>query len=365
MPGEQPPSEEELRAAQEFQAEADVEQEVEPIIEHREGQNVVERLRDNVWLLRHEGPRGLRNQEARNPVSVVFRRGAELFITDPGTSGLSGSKNRNLEWLESEQDADVKGVLLTHSHPDHIGNLQNVSDEADPIYLHPRAYWSLRSPKVLLRGERVLTRPDSHPSKFKQVGYELLGEKIYGKGLKGTKKRTEANPEGRYLPLPEEPLQFDGYTVETIHTPGHTRGEVSFWIPENRILVGGDLVPNTRLGRDNIPSLYMPECNVYDALESLEKMRDLKARLFIPAHGDPIRGEEEIRERFQGMIELLQTLVDRTRSAQTENPHWGEMDVARWVFNHPDIPEGLRGSLIFGDIEKKSIVHSVMRDEKK
>lgn len=353
MPGEHSPSEEEIQAAAKFQTEeGGVDR-----VEHREGKEVIERLRENAWLIRKEG--------SRNPVTVAFRRGKELFVTDPGTAAASGGKNRNLEWLKSETETAVGGVMLTHSHPDHIGNLPNMAGEEVPIFVHPKGYWSLRSPKVLIRGERMMTRPDSHPSKLTQVGYEKLGRMLYGPGMKGVKKRTEHNPEGRYLPFPEGPMEFEGYSVEVIPTPGHTRGEVCFWIPEDRILVGGDLVPNTKIGRDNVPSLYMPECNIYDALSSLEKMRDLKPAVFIPAHGEPMWSEDEIETRFSGMIDLLQRFIDRVHEIHTEHPDWKDQQIAKAMFDDPELPKGLHGMRVFGAIERKSIVHSVLRDASK
>lgn len=321
-------------------------------LETLEGKDTVEKLRDNVWLLHKEG--------SMNPVTVVFRRGKELLITDPGTAIVSGGKNNDLHKLEKALGANVAGVLLTHSHPDHIGNLPNMANADIPVYAHPKAFWSLRTPKVLLRGERVLTRPDPHPSELKRRLFERLGPLLYGPGFGGMKMHGKEKEQGGYRTFPDGPIHFDGFTVDVVETPGHTRGEVCFWIPESKILVGGDLVPNSGTGRDQIPSLYMPECNVYDSLASLEKMRSLGAELFVPAHGEPIQSAKEIHRRLSDMIHLLKKTIARIQEVHTDSPKKSEIEIAKEVFADPAYPQnGMR----FGMIEKKSIVHSVLRDE--
>lgn len=343
------------------------------IAEQIEGKETVEQIREGVWLLRKEG--------SVNPVTVVFRRSDELLVTDPGVSWKSKEKNRDLRRLEGTLKARVSGVLLTHSHPDHIGNLPEITDDTTPVFVHPKGFWSLRSPEKLLRAENVLARKGEAPQLFPNILaekiYPLVMKASYGMKLRGMKqagetvhRKTDAEgaietipiKEGgrRYQRFPEEPMQFDGYTVEVAETPGHTPGEVSFWIPEDRILVGGDLIPNTHFGRDEIASLYMPEANIYEAIVSLEKIRDLKPALFIPTHGEPIRSAEKIQERVEHMLSILHDVVERVNAIRTERPDVTVKELADEVFaDDPRFPKTSK----FGPIEKRTIVMSVLRDK--
>lgn len=342
--GEQQPVDPERRVA--LQEEYDRRERLESSIEGRE---TVEQIRENLWLLRKEG--------SQNPVSVVFRKGKQLFVTDPGVSMKSRAKNRDFQNLQTSLDAKVGGVLLTHSHPDHIGNIPNMAPDNAPIYVHPKANWSLRSPSTLMKAERVLSRPESQFPAWQEKIYKPYARLAYGPGAtRETKKHT--SPGGRYRDFPEGGFDFDGYSVEVIHTPGHTRGEVCFWIPEERVLVGGDLIPNTHVDRDHIASLYMPEANIYHALDSLKVMRDLRPKLFIPAHGEPIRSEAAFQQRVDEMISLLETTIASIEKTKAEHPDWTTAQIAEEVFKDPAYPKTSK----FGSIEKRTMVHSTLRD---
>jgi|GEM_PF-2608617 len=314
--------------------------------------DVVERVRENCWILRKEGN--------PNPTTTVFRRGNELFITDPGVSIASAEKNKALRELADSLGAKVSGVLLTHSHPDHIGNMPNMADEQTPIFVHKKGFWSLRSPDALLRAEHVLTDKGGRQRyipEYKRVLFERVGDLIYGSGMKRRPKHVSEG--GQYREFPTVPMKFDGYTVEVVSTPGHTPGEVSFWIPEDRILIGGDLIVNAGLGRDHIPSMYMPEANVYDGLASLKKMKVLNPELFIPAHGSPIRSSGEFQTRVDGMIALLERVIRQAKELQMKNPGMTQDQIADVVYSSADFPK----IMTFGAWEKKTIILSVFRDD--
>ncbi|MBU2214293.1 MBL fold metallo-hydrolase, partial [Patescibacteria group bacterium] len=206
-----------------------------------EGNDRVEKLRDNMWLLRKEG--------STNPVSVVFRKGSDLFVTDPGISWKSKGKNKDLQQLEEGLGARVKGVMLTHSHPDHIGNIPSVARGDTQIYAHGKALWSLLSPDKLLRAENVWAKKakQSRGKSKKEAeenppfpgwqtkAYPLYARAVYGPNMTGIKKESKTEDEQGYKRLPKDPMKFDGYSVEAVHTPGHVPGESGFWVPEDKI----------------------------------------------------------------------------------------------------------------------------------
>jgi glyoxylase-like metal-dependent hydrolase (beta-lactamase superfamily II) len=332
-----------------------------------EGEDTVEKIRENMWLLSKRG--------SQNPVSVVFRQGNDLFVTDPGTSRLSKGKNRNLSEIEKGLSAEIKGIFLTHAHPDHITNISNIAGQDIPVYAHKNEHRLLRSPAMLAKIADVYARKSKRamgePRELKSKdlpfpGWQLkifpaYAKAAYGSRIKGLKKHG-GEVKGGYLEFPKESMQFDCYSVEVIETPGHTPGEVSFWIPEDKILVGGDLIPNTHY-RDNLASFPLPEANVYDAIKSLKKIRDLSPKLFIPSHGEPIRGEAEIRERTEKMIEILEEMVRKVNELREKDPQMTFEQMAELVFPAEESPQGLHK---WGfQREKESTVQSIVRDAPK
>jgi glyoxylase-like metal-dependent hydrolase (beta-lactamase superfamily II) len=78
-----------------------------------------------------------------------------------------------------------------------------------------------------------------------------------------------------------------------LHTPGHARDHLCFWMAEDRVLFTGDLV----LGRGSSMVAY-PEGDVAEYVRSLERVGRLEPRLLFPGHWDPVT--EGAKERIEG-----------------------------------------------------------------
>lgn len=313
----------------------------------------MERLRDGMWLLSSHTP--------SNPVSVAFQRDGELLLTDPGIARLSKGKNAELADLCRRLGTSVGCIVLLHSHPDHIGNIPNVAAGPVPIYTHRKGFWSLRSPQRLLHAERVLSgKRGAQPffASWQLALFPVYGRLVYGPGMQGYRKGG-SEEDGRYIEA-DGRFACSGFTVEVISLPGHTPGEVGLWEPEERILVHGDLIPNTHVGRDHIPSLYLPEANVYAAQESLKVIQVLRPRLLVPAHGEPIRSEDEIQDRCAKMLDVLNGVIRRVLVLREAHPSWTVEAIAKRVFDHPTFPQTRK----FGWIERRTMTLSVLRDRR-
>ncbi|MFA6512393.1 MAG: MBL fold metallo-hydrolase [Patescibacteria group bacterium] len=302
-------------------------------------------LAPNLWLL----PGAM-----DSPPSLVMRRkNNSLLMTDPGLFWFAFGKNWELARLRRATGANLHGVLLTHSHPDHIGNLRHVAPGV-PVYCHKKSFWSLRSPGKLLEAGRILARKTGNSLTGFTAADKPLA-KLYGAVASiacGPKMRHEGmwgEDGGVYGPFPPDGFQFDGYHVEVIETPGHCPGEVAFWIPEYGILIGGDLVPN-RPGRERVPSIYTPEGNLFAAQKSLVRIKALKPRMIIPGHGDPI---EDVEERLAILERSTQQILRRVQMYRLGDPSRTASKLVELVF--ADLPYKLRPN------EKRCLVLSVLQ----
>lgn len=78
-----------------------------------------------------------------------------------------------------------------------------------------------------------------------------------------------------------EELKTDNYKFEILHTPGHTPGSVSFWEPEEKILITGDLVFLGDIEHE------MPEPDGEALESSLQRIKELDIDILLPGHGMP------------------------------------------------------------------------------
>lgn len=150
-----------------------------------------------------------------------------------------------------KQGWDLIGLWLTHGHFDHV------SDHAVVRERFPNA-------KMLIHksDEKKLVRPQSS---FFTLPFEV----------------PPGRPDG-YLEDGQE-LAIGSLKVQVIFTPGHSPGHVSFYLPDEELLIGGDLIIGGAVGRTDLP-----DSNFQDLVASVKRVMNLPpfTRL-MPGHGSP------------------------------------------------------------------------------
>jgi glyoxylase-like metal-dependent hydrolase (beta-lactamase superfamily II)/8-oxo-dGTP pyrophosphatase MutT (NUDIX family) len=167
----------------------------------------------------------------------------EAVLVDPGSPFPEEIAHLEAALAAAAERAGrrVVAIWLTHHHPDHVGGVAALRQRLGvPVYAHRET-----------------------AARLAERGIEVDGELADGD------ERTLAG---------DPPM-----TLRAVATPGHARGHLSFFEPEERTLVAGDLV-------SSISTIVIdpPEGNMDDYLRSLARARDLEPRLLLPAHGPAV-----------------------------------------------------------------------------
>jgi glyoxylase-like metal-dependent hydrolase (beta-lactamase superfamily II) len=210
-------------------------------------------------------------------------------------AGLYGSAGRIRHWAaEHFGDSAPHAIVLTHAHFDHVGALDTLAEEWNvPVYVHPEEL-------PYVTGERAYPPPD--PS----VGGGLMAR------MASIYPRKPIDLSTRVMELPADGTLPTMPGWQTIHTPGHTAGHVSFFRPGDRTLIVGDAFCTTKQESffavaSQQPELHGPPAYFTTDWEaaraSVQKLAALDPAFMAPGHGQPVKGEEVARQ--------LRELADR------------------------------------------------------
>ncbi len=181
----------------------------------------------------------------------------EAVVVDPGFSAAT------VRALLGESGRRPAATLATHGHFDHVGAAADFCGDEVPFFIHEADALALTDPVAW------------------GAGYETPAVAV---------KDVRTVADG-------DVLGFAGFSIEVVHTPGHTPGSVCF--RTDGWLLSGDLVFAGAIGRSDFPNSSTSDMNT-----SLRRFLTLPDEMDVyPGHGTRTTVARE-RSRNPFLVEL-------------------------------------------------------------
>ncbi len=211
-------------------------------------------------------------------IGLIELGGGQVCLIDSGNDKDAGRKVRQI--LEAHS-WHLAAIYNTHSNADHIGGNQ---------YLQKQTGCKIYAPGM----EAAFTR------------YPVLEPSLLYGGCppKELRHKFLMAQESEVQPLTAECLP-QGF--ETIPLPGHFLDMVGFRAPDDVVFLADCLSSRETLDKYQIGFIY----DVKAYLETLEMVKELKAKVFVPAHAEMTEDISELAQyNIDKVGEIGQTILD-------------------------------------------------------
>ncbi len=187
-------------------------------------------------------------------------------------AGLFGKGTKKVEAIKKAgiRLADIKRVIMTHTHLDHLGALKEIIKEMPHIEL-----WVHRA-----EGEQLESGDERTV-----YGMEMFRQMFQMQfGIKPGEFRFKVH---RKLEGGEN-LDLGGMRWRVLHIPGHSMGSIGLYNPHKMVLIPGDVI----YGDYNIGRFDLFGASGKQLKESLFSLAELKVRILLPGHNNIVKNVE-------------------------------------------------------------------------
>lgn len=228
-------------------------------------------------------------------------------------SGVTSSGDPILKYIKDKgrEIKDIKTLILTHSHPDHIGSAKYIKD---------------------ISGCKIMAH------KNEKEWIEDVDKQFSDRPVPGFKNLVSGSVLiDQFLEDNQTIKMEDDLFVEVIHTPGHSSGSISLFINNERVLFSGD-------------SILLPgELPIYenfgDTISSIKRLKQIKdVKVLLSSWDEPVF-DSDIQRKMEQSINYLITIhkvIRDIENAQSFSP----MDLCKTVVEKMRLPAAAINQLV-------------------
>ena len=164
----------------------------------------------------------------------------------------------------------IELIITTHCHPDHFDGVRSFAHTDATIALHEEEDRFIRE----------------HGEEF----YALFGLKV---------------PHYKaHAFLQEGACELHSTAMEIYHTPGHSPGSISIYLPESKSLIVGDVIFQAGVGRTDFPG-----GNGKLLKKSIDRLSQLNTEYLLPGHGDLVQGSDRVKRNFDYVADVYYGMI--------------------------------------------------------
>ncbi|MBL7932905.1 MAG: MBL fold metallo-hydrolase [Bacteroidia bacterium] len=150
---------------------------------------------------------------------ILYTDDLTAYIIDPGNS--TASEDDEIRNFIKEKNLNLKRLLLTHGHIDHILGNKFIFDTYGLLpEVHKEDVFFIERMQQTAAMYGLSCDPSPMPEKFINEG---------------------------------DIITLGNYEFHCFYTPGHSPGSISFYNKENKLLIGGDVLFRGSIGRADLP----------------------------------------------------------------------------------------------------------------
>lgn len=222
-------------------------------------------------------------------------------------SGVVSSEHVIFDYIEKIglKPTDISMMVLTHSHPDHIGSAKSIKEKSGCKVAAHSGERSWIEDVELQAKERPVPNFHSLVEGSVDVDDILKDEDIIDLG--------------------------ENISLKVIHTPGHSEGSISLLMDEAGVLITGDAVPL----KGDLP--------IYDDVEasiiSIKKLKTIEGIKILLASWDDPKEDDQVYQIMDESLDYLQRIHESVIKINKNKPSSEPIEFCKMVLKDLGVPE--------------------------